>query len=184
MDTGQSCLVGWDSKLQMLYYKQQTGILNNNKSISKTQKFVHGDHSKCTHVYTYTYTYSHTHAHTHTHTHGHLPTLFTTYMRLRYHSEQGLKAMEDSSMRVENLAGLLFWKKKCPEVRFAAVQRGFLSERKGQVIPFTHSNLSVQRAASATTGQTKNTVSALMIVCPKIVYVWNGEINTKVCYLK
>ena len=76
MDTGQSCLVGWDSKLQMLYYKQQTGILNNNKSISKTQKFVHGDHSKCTHVYTYTYTYTHTHRHTHmqTHTHTHTHT--------------------------------------------------------------------------------------------------------------
>ena len=84
--------------------------------------------------------------------------------------------MEDSSMRVENLAGLLFWKKKCPEVRFVEVQRGFLSERKGQVIPFTHSNLSVQRAASATTGQKKPTVSTLMIVCPKIVCLkWGNQ---------
>ena len=32
-------------------------------------------------------------------------------------------------------AGLLFWKKKCLEVRFERVQRGFLSERKGKVIP-------------------------------------------------
>jgi len=30
------------------------------------------------------------------------------------------------------MAGLLFWKKKCREVRFEGVQRGFLSERKGK----------------------------------------------------
>ena len=35
------------------------------------------------------------------------------------------------------MAGLLFWKKKCLEVRFDGVQRGFLSERKGKVIPST-----------------------------------------------
>ena len=33
------------------------------------------------------------------------------------------------------MAGLLFWKKKCLVVRFDGVQRGFLSERKGKVIP-------------------------------------------------
>ena len=33
------------------------------------------------------------------------------------------------------MADLLFWKKKCLEARFKRVQRGFLSERKGKVIP-------------------------------------------------
>ena len=33
------------------------------------------------------------------------------------------------------MAGLLLWKKKCLGVRSEGVQRGFLSERKGKVIP-------------------------------------------------
>ena len=34
-----------------------------------------------------------------------------------------------------NVAGLLFWKEKSFKVGFERVQRGFLSERKGNVIP-------------------------------------------------
>ena len=33
------------------------------------------------------------------------------------------------------MAGVLFWEKKCLQVRFEGVQRGFLLERKGKVIP-------------------------------------------------
>ena len=33
------------------------------------------------------------------------------------------------------MAGVLFWRKKSLAVRFEGVQGGFLSERKGQVIP-------------------------------------------------
>ena len=33
------------------------------------------------------------------------------------------------------MAGLQFWKKKCFWIRFERVQRGFLSEKKGKVIP-------------------------------------------------
>ena len=33
------------------------------------------------------------------------------------------------------MAGLLFRKQKCFEIRFEGVSRGFLSERKGKVIP-------------------------------------------------
>ena len=32
------------------------------------------------------------------------------------------------------MAGLMFWKKKCLEIGFEGVQRGFLLERKGEVI--------------------------------------------------
>ena len=35
----------------------------------------------------------------------------------------------------ESVVGLLFLKKKCFKVGFEGVQRGFLSERKGMVIP-------------------------------------------------
>ena len=35
---------------------------------------------------------------------------------------------------MENMAGLLFWKKNCLEVSFEGVQRGFLWESKGKVI--------------------------------------------------
>ena len=52
-------------------------------------------------------------AHMHTHTHRH------------YTHRSGVK----------NMAGLLFWKKKCLEVRVEGVQRGILLERKGKVIP-------------------------------------------------
>ena len=38
-------------------------------------------------------------------------------------------------MRRETMAGLLFWKRKCFEIKFEGAKRGFLSERKGTVIP-------------------------------------------------
>ena len=42
----------------------------------------------------------------------------------------------DSNSRGKNMAGLLFWIKECFEVGFEGVQRGFLSDRKGKVIPY------------------------------------------------
>ena len=41
---------------------------------------------------------------------------------------------ENSSMRGENMMGLLFWKKKCFEFGFYGGQRGLLLERTGKVI--------------------------------------------------
>ena len=49
--------------------------------------------------------------------------------------KQGLMREGDSSAKGENTAGLLFWKKKCFKIGLERVQRGFLSERKGKVIP-------------------------------------------------
>ena len=46
----------------------------------------------------------------------------------------------DSSMRRETMAGLLFWKRKCFEIKFEGAKRGFLSERKGEVIPCRGAN--------------------------------------------
>ena len=40
-----------------------------------------------------------------------------------------------SSIRGEDIAGLLFWKKTFFAVGFKEVQRGLLSERKGKAIP-------------------------------------------------
>lgn len=37
------------------------------------------------------------------------------------------------------MAGLLLWTKKCFEFEFVGVQRAFLSERKGKVMPCTGS---------------------------------------------
>ena len=37
----------------------------------------------------------------------------------------------------QNMVGLLLWKKKSFKVGFERVQSGFLSERKGNVIPCT-----------------------------------------------
>ena len=49
---------------------------------------------------------------------------------LSYRQELATKG--DSSVKRENIAGLLFWKNKGFNVGFEGVQRGFLSERKGK----------------------------------------------------
>ena len=50
------------------------------------------------------------------------------------YTEQGLKAEEDSRYRGETMAGLLFQKQKCLEIRLGRVQRWFPSKRKGKII--------------------------------------------------
>ena len=71
--------------------------------------------------------------------HTHAPTQAPAHTSIVYDPKTictGQKTMEEnSSTGVENMAGLLFRKKKCFKVGFEWVLRGFLSERKGMVIP-------------------------------------------------
>ena len=89
---------------------------NNNKNL------VPRDYSKCTH----------THIHTRTHTHRH--PAHTSILTIQ--SRKHLGYLEwIKTQGTQNMAGLQFWKKKCFYIIFEWVQRGFLSERKGKVIP-------------------------------------------------
>ena len=71
-----------------------------------------------------------TRIHTGTHTQLHYRQ-FITYLNQQKSGTCG----GGRQLEVVNVAGVLFWEKKCLQVRFGGVQRGFLSERKAKVIP-------------------------------------------------
>ena len=95
---------------------------SNNKEIIYTeQNLVWRDYSK--------------HMHTHTDTHRHLQTNKMTIHDLSYSQHKQITGTSGAGRQqcwVENRAGLLFWGKKCLEVRIERVLRGFLSERSKQ----------------------------------------------------
>ena len=80
------------------------------------------NHSKCAHTRTLPSS---------TDTTARTSTLYTiSDTDLSYRQELATKG--DSSVKRENIAGLLFWKNKGFNVGFEGVQRGVLSERKGK----------------------------------------------------
>ena len=87
---------------------------------------------KLTHARTHARTHAHTHTHTHRRTHTEAPA-HTSILTIQSSKRPGdLEWMKTQG--TDNMAGLQFWEKKCSEIRFEWVQRGFLSERKGKVI--------------------------------------------------
>ena len=75
-------------------------------------------------------------AYTHTHTHKYIDCVLKNLIcsQLKQITNGNLRQGKITEWN-RNMAGLLFWKKKCLEVKFEGVQRGFLSGRKGKVIP-------------------------------------------------
>ena len=86
--------------------------VNNGQSIYTVQNIVRRDYSKRMHKHSYTQAAAQTCA------------------SLTVKTGTCCKGRQQSG--AENMAGLLLWKKKCLEVRFVGVQRGFLSKRKGE----------------------------------------------------
>ena len=96
------------------------------------------------HTHTHTHTHTHIHACTHARTRTHARTL-THYTHTQAPANTGILTVQSSNrpenvdwiktQGTENMAGPQFWEKKGFQVRFEGVQRVFLSERKGKVIP-------------------------------------------------
>ena len=97
-----------------------------------------------THAYTHTHTHTHTykylkktHAHTHTYAHTHTHThKYTDYKKTEFTRNLNRDSRQRKiTVRDGNRTGLLFQEQKSLEVWSAGVQRGFLLEGKGKIIP-------------------------------------------------
>ena len=93
---------------------------------------------------------AHPHTYTHTNTHIHEHTDCKTEFTYNLNGQQtGIWGKWRQQCGTENMAGLLFGEKKCLEVWLEGVQRGFLSERRGNVIPCRGAKEKAQEPAVA-----------------------------------